>query len=361
VRILLRKHLFILQVQPPSGPSFRRTHTDLQSALKLEPNNEVVKTELARVDELILRGKKANKLVRPFRLLLLFSSPSPFSPSLIRVNVVQRSVPVQISTPPPAASTAPPKRRRIPITIVDDDTPQSQSPSSTSTNTPRPTDGDLLNPISSRTLSPPASTPPDAESTPATPVPTPAPAPAPTTQKPTLPPPSFKEAKQAREVKSVGRVGGGIFRMSGNDTVFKSREVPAPASPVPPAPSPVLAASTPTATPRTLFEFTRSWDRIPAADTAARWALLNVRTRHLLLARSALLCSPSQHADPFSFASLAYRRSLPRPSRHSSAPRSNPPSSLRSSPCLPPPPPLRHRSNMKPQYRVIPSGALCAR
>lgn len=196
-------------------------------------------------------------------------------------------MPVQVSTPLPAASTAPPKRRRIPITIVDDDTPQSQPPSSTSTNTPRRTDDDLLNLISSRTLSPSASTPPDAKSTPAAP----APAPAPTTQKPPLPPPSFKEAKQAREVKSVGRVGGGIFRMSGNDTVFKSREVPAPASPVPPAPA--LAASTPAlaplapATPRTLFDFTRSWDHIPAADTAARWALLNVRTRHSSLARSA--------------------------------------------------------------------------
>ncbi|KAI0293581.1 hypothetical protein BC826DRAFT_1014929 [Russula brevipes] len=49
--------------------------------------------------------------------------------------------------------------------------------------------------------------------------------------------------------------------MSGNDTLFKTREVPAPAVADPP--------------PRTLFEFTRAWDHTPASDTAARWALLN--------------------------------------------------------------------------------------
>jgi len=78
----------------------------------------------------------------------------------------------------------------------------------------------------------------------------------------------------------VGRVGGGIFRMSGNDTVMKTREVrPHPTSDTPHLPvsaSASASASTPaTEAPRTVFEFTRAWDRIPASDAAARWALLN--------------------------------------------------------------------------------------
>ncbi|KAH9966152.1 hypothetical protein BJV74DRAFT_289932 [Russula compacta] len=246
-------------------------HNDLQTALKLEPNNEAVKAELARVDDLIVSRKGKS-----------------------------RSPPIGVPTSPPTLSsspTVPPKRRRIPITIVDDDDDDPPQPS-TSAATPRPT-ADLLNPVSSRVLS--SSTPPDGQSTPA-PVPAsaptsePAPGAAPVTPKP-KPPASFKEAKQARDTKSVGRVGGGIFRVSGNDTVFKTREVPARATAEPPpkdpapAPAPARAsasASTSTlapalaaaarasaASPRTLFEFTRAWDGIPVSDTAARWALLN--------------------------------------------------------------------------------------
>lgn len=54
-----------------------KPNTDLQRALKLEPNNEAVKTELARVDELILRGKKGNKPVRPFLAFSSLPLPSP--------------------------------------------------------------------------------------------------------------------------------------------------------------------------------------------------------------------------------------------------------------------------------------------
>jgi hypothetical protein len=236
-----------------------------------------------------------------------------------QVNLPQRSVPIEVSTPlgapapapSPSSANAPPKRRRIPITIVHDDIPQSQSqpPPSTASidmDVPRPIKNDLLNPISSRALSPSTSTSRDDKLTPPAPALAPAPAPAAALQKLTSAQ-SFKEAKHAREAKSVGRVGGGIFRMSGNDTVFNTREVPAPAPAVPTTPVPIPASTSvptahaspappPAAAPRTLLEFTRAWDRIPATDSAARWSLLNVRICHPSLAR---LPSPSQHADIF--------------------------------------------------------------
>ena len=224
------------------------SHADLQWALKIEPKNDAVRAELARVDELILSGK--GKTVRSLALLFLYLKQQ-----------IQRTVPAEIPAPPLASSTspatAPPKRRRVPITIVDSDA------SSEPTN-------DLLSPISSRLISKPA----DAEAGP--------------TPKPELAS-SFKEAKQVRDEKKAGRVGGGIFRVSGNDTVFKTRQVPAPKDPPrpsAPAPSPASvtatrdsgSASTSSASPRTLFEFTRAWDSIPASDTASRWTLLNVRS-----------------------------------------------------------------------------------
>lgn len=225
------------------------SHADLQWALKIEPNNDAVKAELVRVDELIVSRKGKT-----------------------------RTAPVDIATatPPPVSSTssaaAPPKRRRVPITIVDSDAPANTEPTN-----------DLLSPISSRLLS----TSLDPKSAAA------ATADAGTTPKPT--PASFKEAKQVRDEKNAGRVGGGIFRVSGNDTVFKTREVPGP-TPAPKGPAhpqthlsatrgsgsaaPPALPSQPTPAPApvplpTLFEFTRAWDGIPASDTAARWTLLN--------------------------------------------------------------------------------------
>ncbi|KAH9173573.1 hypothetical protein EDB89DRAFT_2113858 [Lactarius sanguifluus] len=209
-------------------------HNDLQWALKIEPNNDAVKAELVRVDKLIV-SKKGKA----------------------------RAAPLDVTTPPPVSSTSsaadPPKRRRVPITIVDSENPTNTEPTN-----------DLLSPISSRLLS----TSLDFKSAA---VPTPKPEPA-----------SFKEAKQVRDEKNVGRVGGGIFRVSGNDTVFKTREVSAPKDPAHPQTRQPAARgsasappSQPTLTPapvsplHTLFEFTRAWDRIPASDTAARWTLLN--------------------------------------------------------------------------------------
>jgi hypothetical protein len=181
---------------------------------------------------------------------------------------MQRTAPADITAPPLVSTTsstaAPPKRRRVPITIVDSDAPTNAEPTN-----------DLLKPISSRLLS----TSLDPKPAAAEPGPTPKPEPA-----------SFKEAKQVRDEKQAGRVGGGIFRVSGNDTVFKTREVPAHPAVPPSATHGSGSASSSSARspqptprpapvpPRTLFEFTRAWDSIPASDTASRWSLLNVRS-----------------------------------------------------------------------------------
>ena len=234
---------------------------------------------------------------------------------------MQRTAPADVPTPPPGSSTssatAPPKRRRVPITIVDSDAPADTKPTK-----------DLLSPISSRLLSTSLDPKPTASPT-AEAGPTPKPEPA-----------SFKAAKQVRDEKNAGRVGGGIFRMSGNDTILKTREVPAPtlaprdpahpqvqlsaapgslsasaSSVTPPAllsqPTP---RSAPVSPPRTLFEFTRAWDSIPASDTGTRWALLNVRAPiSYLLSRNKSLT----HADRTSFVPPGAFRRLAR----TSAPR----------------------------------------
>ena len=89
-----------------------------------------------------------------------------------------------------------PHRRRIPITIVE---PSSEQPASS----PAPTAVDFMNPVATRTLSPPNNP------KPSSPVPN------------TAKPPSFKEASQARKggKSATLRVGGGIFRSNGTHIV----------------------------------------------------------------------------------------------------------------------------------------------
>jgi hypothetical protein len=325
------RHVLPPTRRPPNGPQTRTEQRSGQSRARprARPHREQ-------------EGKDSDS-TPSLRLVVLLRSES---------QIAQRSAPIEVSTPlpappPPSSSpyTAPPKRRRVPITIVEgSDGPSQPSPSASDA---QPSD-DLLNPISSRVLTP--SMPPDVNS--------PAPAPVPPTQQPK--PPSFREAKQVREAKSAGRVGGGVFRMSGNDTLFKTREVPAPAvadPPKHPVPAPAPAPAPPP--PRTLFEFTRAWEHTPASDTAARWALLNVRAPPLFHPCFSL----KQLHLSLPFVVWFGRRSLRHPYRRSSAPRSNLPSSPPSSPCsLPPPlPPLRRpQSGMKPRL-AMPSGRSCVR
>ncbi|KAF7337642.1 hypothetical protein MSAN_02237500 [Mycena sanguinolenta] len=261
-------------------------HEDLKEAAKLEPANQSVKQELNKVVALIQQAAKKKP-----QTVAADASPAP-------------------------------KRRRIPITIVEADgrrstptpvdasnAPSSSTPKSAAKPTPKPSvaespAADLMKPVSSRSLNAPS--PNDTPSSTA--------APAPKLQ-PT-PKPSFKDAKSARESSKPSRVGGGIFRASGESTIF-SREVPAkqdapanePATkPTPPAkqeqvPSPppapvptqnvsppvpvqksVLPAAANVKSPMSLFDFTRAWESTP--DSAARLKLLCVRpltSSHLIL------------------------------------------------------------------------------
>ncbi|KAJ6541939.1 hypothetical protein B0H19DRAFT_1175283 [Mycena capillaripes] len=290
---------------------------DLKEAVKLEPANQSVKLELNKVVELIQQAAAASAKK-------------------------SKTVPVDLSSTNPT-----PKRRRIPITIVEPDGRRSTptpvdapnaSPAPAASSTPKTTSipapktntteaADLMKPVSSRQL--------NASSSNVTTSSTAA-APPTSTAQPTAKPSSFKDAKSARDSSKPSRVGGGIFRASGESTIFTPREgKPAPtkqeATPpkpepiakpaVPPAkqnavptapvkqqtvtstpdPSakqaatpakqdapplrptstphvPVLAtpASTPSAktkSPMSLFDFTRAWERAP--DPPARFALLS--------------------------------------------------------------------------------------
>ncbi|KAF7302608.1 hypothetical protein HMN09_00895300 [Mycena chlorophos] len=261
-------------------------HEDLQQAATLEPANQSVKQELEKVAQMVANSTPAKK-------------------------VVPKDVP-----------SAPPKRRRVPITIVDANgkrelvvpeeqvapaptTPQpkpksalKQTPTpaaatkSAPASSPIPKD-DLMKPVSSRPLAPNGTS----SSSSSAPKSTPAPAPA---AKPTPPPASFKEAKTARDTSKPSLVGGGIFRASGENTIFASKpsgsgsgskvaENAAPASattktpasvptmpnsePPPKAPETLLQAQYEGKTPTTLFEFTRAWE--VTQDVGVRRSLLS--------------------------------------------------------------------------------------
>ncbi|KAJ7750261.1 hypothetical protein B0H16DRAFT_1887875 [Mycena metata] len=270
---------------------------DLKEAAKLEPANQSVKQELGKVGEQIQQAAAAS--AKKFQAV-----PADVSPA--------------------------PKRRRIPITIVEPDgrrTTPAAPAASTSTSTPKPAlksalkaspaeAPDLMKPVSSRPLNAPSSNgsaPAPAPATATTPKPTPQPVPKPS---------SFKDAKSARDSSKPSRVGGGIFRASGESTIFAPREgratatkaepappvkqddpktklepaakqaappakqdappPPKPSAPVPdPAVNPPTSApveklarpTTQTKSPVTLFDFTRAWESNP--DSTARFALLS--------------------------------------------------------------------------------------
>ncbi|KAJ7665318.1 hypothetical protein DFH06DRAFT_1323710 [Mycena polygramma] len=275
---------------------------DLKEAAKLEPKNLSVKQELSRVAELIQQAAEASARK-------------------------SKAIPVDVSS-----TNATPKRQRIPITIVEPDGRRSMPTTATTANTPAksskpvPTTSTTetadIKPVSTRKLDASAS----AEPTPAPSKPAAQPAPKPS---------SFKDAKSARDSTKPSRVGGGIFRASGESTIFATREVnptspkqetaatkpepvakqaappvktavspppppkqetstpksepvvkepapppaaPATSTPDPPPPVPVQipAAATPSAktkSPMTLFDFTRAWES--TLDPAARFALLS--------------------------------------------------------------------------------------
>ncbi|RDB15279.1 RNA polymerase II-associated protein 3 [Hypsizygus marmoreus] len=267
---------------------------DLTQALKREPANESVKIELKKAAELLEKKKAKGS---------------------------KKSSAKSVSQPSPPA----PRRRRIPITIVDDQpepstsTPSSSQPqqdtrvetTAVSPPSPKPTlagNGDPLKAVSTRSLKPAESLPAPLKSPSAAPNKTPPPPlrpeslPIPARKQPDLPP-TFADARRAREAVKPSLVGGGIFRKTGESTLFPPREgspstaaVPSVSTPPPaaaavapihttttPAPTVVSVNSTPvnasptqaTAVnpPTTLFEFSRTWDTI--RSTQERWNLIS--------------------------------------------------------------------------------------
>lgn len=129
-----------------------------------------------------------------------------------------------------------PRRRRVPIEIIEPEADKS----------PVAKDEPLLQPVSSRDLRP-------------------------ETKRETreqLPPKpqTFADAKQARESKGI-RVGGGIFRPSGNHTI-----VTRTANEASHEPRSGKANTTPVQSPTTLFDFTKSWNSLETDE--ARWKLM---------------------------------------------------------------------------------------
>ncbi|KAL5524588.1 hypothetical protein ACEPAF_9728 [Sanghuangporus sanghuang] len=196
--------------------------SDLSDALKRESGNSAVKSELQRVEKLLTEGPK--------------------------------------TTPPPtdigkAVKPVPPNRRRVPIEIIEGDVSSSNDIES----------NEMLMPISSRSLQP------DTE----VPLPTPLPSPdgEPSQTKPVSPaPPESQDS--TKSTKSPPSVRGGIFRPSGQHTLFRSPESSRPDS----QPSTIRSNlpftendDTPQPSSLSLFDFARTWE---LASLTERWDLL---------------------------------------------------------------------------------------
>ena len=205
------------------------------------------------------------------------------------------------------------KRRRVPIKIIE---PPSAATSSTvpvpSPSKPLSSNArtDTLEPVSSQSLKLPATDTPSGNSkvssttgkdftdndqkvtfesrTPPTPT---LPSSANSTSSPSKPT-SFKDAKQARESAKPSRVGGGIYRASGSNTVITPRDNGIPILADPPksdsstssfsirpssakddSNSKTSYVPVPKA-PNTLFDFVKSWSSL--RSTEEKWQLINV-------------------------------------------------------------------------------------
>ncbi|KAG2060663.1 TPR-like protein, partial [Suillus hirtellus] len=191
---------------------------DFAGASKLEPSNQSVKQELSEVEKLIQQHKQKQK----------------------HDSAV--------------GATSAIKRRRVPIEIVEEASRQLKGLG----------DHGLLQPISSRAL-PRSNEPslssikPDQSTTP--------PLPKQVTSAKTE---SFKDAKQLRDTAKPSRIGGGIFRPSGNHTVFRNDKLSG-AAPVTTS-LPALVNTVPQA-PITLFNFTKMWESHMKDED--RWNILS--------------------------------------------------------------------------------------
>ncbi|KAG0704776.1 hypothetical protein DFH29DRAFT_1034785, partial [Suillus ampliporus] len=215
-------------------------------ASELEPSNQSLKQELLEVDKLIRQQQQ-----KPTFDLQSTSRP--------------------ITIPSVAAPAT--RRRRVPIEIVENGSTRALhcrdaelAPEDVEKQPKDPGDNGFLHPVSSRVL--PRSDEPSSSSV----KPDQSTAqsiPKPTTSTRTQ---TFKDAKQLRDTAKPSRVGGGIFRPSGNHTLFaRDKEVPGvtPATTSPPA---TVNGTVPKAA-MTLFNFTKMWESHVKDED--RWNILS--------------------------------------------------------------------------------------
>ncbi|KAF9453106.1 hypothetical protein P691DRAFT_755755 [Macrolepiota fuliginosa MF-IS2] len=208
---------------------FIEAQRDFTEALRLEPDNQATKEELGKVAELI----EVEKRKKPGRRQVDVTFDSTIHP------------------------TPAPKRRRVPITIIEPPASPGKEPvAEVEQSEPTPVAAKLaekpLKSISApgnvniqessthplKVSPPPLKPQPEPQQTAGKSSPSAAAAPSePTASNPSLPSTpstapkasSFAEAKQAREAK-ISKVGGGIFRASGQNTVFPARTTSPPAA-----------------------------------------------------------------------------------------------------------------------------------
>ncbi|KAK2465761.1 hypothetical protein APHAL10511_002305 [Amanita phalloides] len=248
---------------------------DLNNALKLEPNNTSVQDVLKTTEQAIATEKSKKSKIK--------SAPASLAPTSSM------------------SSAPPPKRRRVPIEIVESPSqPQTASDAQSSKakaipeppQTPSPARNpdiqqETMTAISSRSLG-------DKTLSPFTPSPT-SPPPGISQPQPAIPTvprassATFVEEKQIRESAKPSRVGGGIFRANGRNTIISPNDK-TPATPVPVAqashkevrPSQMqglqtypgnITAGNETITPSmTMFNFNKAWEANRSVEE--RWKLV---------------------------------------------------------------------------------------
>ncbi|KAG2123377.1 hypothetical protein BD769DRAFT_1471366 [Suillus cothurnatus] len=218
---------------------------DFVRASELEPSNQSVKQELSEVDKLIQQQKQKH-------------------------DSANTSRPITI----PSGVTSAIKRRRVPIQIVEDrDVSRmlhhhgAELEVEDGEKQPKGLeDHVLLQPISSRVL--PRSNEPSSSSVKPDQSTIP-PLPRQTTSARTE---CFKDAKQLRDTAKPSRIGGGIFRPSGNHTLFSRNDVKSGAAPVTTS-LPVMVDGNVPQAPMTLFNFTKMWDSHMKDED--RWNILS--------------------------------------------------------------------------------------
>ncbi|KAG2115457.1 hypothetical protein DEU56DRAFT_841106 [Suillus clintonianus] len=202
--------------------------TDFVAASEREPSNQSVKEELLQVDRLIQDQKQKHDSATTSR---------------------PRTIPATPAT----------RRKRIPIEIVENRSKAShhrreELAAEDAKKQPQDLgDSGLLQPISSRVLL--RSDEPSSSSIKPEPS-TMSPLPKQTTSTRTE---SFKDAKQLRDAAKASRVGGGIFRPSGNHTLFARDDEMSGAATAIISPPPTVDDTVPKA-PMTLFNFTKMWE-----------------------------------------------------------------------------------------------------